>query len=68
MTVEDIKQAIVELPGEERQSLAAWLNEIDYGDWDREMAKDFSPGGRGYHLMEKVKREIAGGKSWPSDT
>ena len=61
MTVDDIKQAIVQLPGEERQSLAAWLNEIDYDDWDREMGKDFSPGSRGYHLLEKVQGQIAAG-------
>jgi hypothetical protein len=35
------------------------------------MAKDFSPGGRGYHLVEKVQREldlfykIAGGRARP---
>ena len=65
MTVDDIKQAIAGLPGEERHSLAVWLNELDYDDWDKEMVKDFSPGGRGYHLFEKVKREIAGGKARP---
>ena len=65
MTVDDIKQAIAGLPGEERHSLAVWLNELDYDDWDKEMVRDFSPGGRGYHLLEKVKREIAGGKARP---
>jgi hypothetical protein len=65
MTVDDIKQAIAELPGEERHSLAAWLNELDYDDWDKEMAKDFSPGGRGFHFIDRVKREIASGKAQP---
>jgi hypothetical protein len=59
MTVDDIKQAIAGLPGEERHSLAVWLNELEYDDWDKEMLKDFSPGGRGYHFVEKVQREIA---------
>ncbi|MFN7925899.1 MAG: hypothetical protein U0Q16_37720 [Bryobacteraceae bacterium] len=31
-------------------------------EWDREMARDFAPGGRGEHLIEKVDREIAEGK------
>ena len=65
MTVDDIKQAIAGLPGEERHSLAVWLNELEYDDWDKEMVKDFSPGGRGYHLVEKIQREIAAGKARP---
>jgi hypothetical protein len=63
MTVDDIKQAIAGLPGEERHSLAVWLNELEYDDWDKEMVKDFSAGGRGYHLVENVQQEIAGGKA-----
>jgi hypothetical protein len=65
MTVETIKEAIVGLPEEERHSLAVWLNELDYDEWDTEMVKDFSPGGSGYHLVEKIKREIAEGKARP---
>jgi hypothetical protein len=65
MTVETLKEAIVGLPEEERHSLAAWINELDYDDWDKEMAADFSPRGRGAHLVEKVKREIAEDKARP---
>ncbi len=65
MTVETLKETINELPEDERHSLAAWLNGLDYDDWDKEMAKDFSPGGRGSHLVEMVKREIAEGKARP---
>ncbi len=63
MTVETLKEAIVGLPEEERHSLAAWTNELDYDDWDKEMAADFSPGGRGAHMVEKVKLEIARGNA-----
>jgi hypothetical protein len=63
MTVEAIKEAIGRLPEYERHSLAAWLNELDYDDWDRQMVTDFSPGGRGMALVEKVKRDIAEGKA-----
>ena len=63
MRLADIKQAITELPEEQRHSLAAWLNELEYDAWDNEMVKDFSPGGRGYHLLDKVKREIADGEA-----
>jgi hypothetical protein len=65
MTMEAIKEVIAALPRDERHSLAAWLNELDYDEWDKEMAKDFSPGGRGEHLLEKVKREIAEGETIP---
>jgi len=63
MTVEAIKAAITQLPEDERHSLTAWLNELDYDEWDREMVKDFSPGGRGSNLVEKVKKSIAEGKA-----
>jgi hypothetical protein len=67
MTVEAIKDAIAGLPEEDRHSLAVWLNEIDYDAWDKQMVKDFSPGGGGHHLVEKVKRDIAEGKARPME-
>jgi len=45
MSIDAIKEAITALPGDERHSLASWLNDLDYDDWDKEMAKDFSPRG-----------------------
>jgi hypothetical protein len=39
MTVEAIKEAIAGLPDEERHSLAAWLNELDYDEWDKETVR-----------------------------
>jgi hypothetical protein len=38
MTVEAIKAAITQLPEDERRSLAAWLNELDYDEWEKEMS------------------------------
>lgn len=63
MTVESIKRAIESLPADERQSLAQWLNELAYDEWDRQMVADFSPGGRGAALVERVKREVAEGRT-----
>lgn len=63
MTVEAIKEAITELKDGERHSLAVWLNELEYDGWDRQMVRDFSPGGRGSALLEKVQREIAEGQA-----
>lgn len=62
-----IKAAITELPEDERRSLIAWLNGLDYDGWDQEMVEDFSPGGRGRHLVEQVKRDSATGKARPLD-
>jgi hypothetical protein len=47
------------------RSLTAWLNAVDYDQWEQEMVMDFSLGGRGHHLVEKVKQGIADGKARP---
>jgi hypothetical protein len=65
MTIEAIKSAIAALPNEERHSLASWLNELEYDAWDKQMVQDFSPGGRGVTLVDKVKREISEGRTIP---
>jgi hypothetical protein len=67
MTVEAIKNAISELPEDDRHSLAAWLNDCEYDDWDRQMVKDFSPGGRGAAWAERVKRQISEGQARPME-
>jgi hypothetical protein len=65
MTVEAIKEAISELPPDDQLALASWLNTQTMDEWDREMARDFTPGGRGYHVVERVKADIRAGKSRP---
>ena len=67
MTLEALKQAIAELPAEEKAALATWLNEQEMGAWDRQMQNDFSPGGRGIRLVEKVKADIRAGGFKPMD-
>lgn len=37
---------IAGLADEERHSLSIWLNGLEYDDWDKQMATDFSPGAR----------------------
>lgn len=65
MTVEAIKDAIAALPMEERNSLALWLNGLEYDDWDKQMAEDFAPGGRGRALFDRLIGDIAEGKTAP---
>lgn len=67
MTVDAIKDAIAGLPEDDRHSLAAWLNDLEYDAWDRQMVKDFTPGGRGMAWAARVKRQIAEGKARPME-
>jgi hypothetical protein len=62
MTVEAIKEAIASLSEQERASLAAWMIQQDYDEWDLRMAQDFSPGGRGHQIVDQVSRDIDQGK------
>lgn len=57
-----IKEAIEKLPPEDQSDLTSWLVHRTMDDWDRKMALDFAPGGRGMRLVEEAKNEIATGK------
>ena len=57
MTVDAIKDAIEQLPESERRKLADWFADLDEQAWDAEMERDFSPGGRGLRLVEKINEE-----------
>ncbi|MGD1102600.1 MAG: hypothetical protein ABSA59_11085 [Terriglobia bacterium] len=65
MTMEAIKAAIEQLPEPERRELADWFMELEEQAWDAEMERDFSPGGRGHHLVEKIDQEIDNAKFAP---
>jgi hypothetical protein len=59
--IEAIKEAIAKLPRNERVSLASWLNIQTMDDWDKQMEKDLSPGGRGEWLMDEVESDLSEG-------
>ena len=65
MTIDALKDAITGLPEEDRIALATWLNVQTMDDWDRQMTHDFAPGGRGSHVIEKIKSDIRAGKFSP---
>jgi len=65
MTLEAIKQAIIDLPEVEKTSLVAWLNEQDAKAWDKQIEADFSEGGAGMALLESWDAEIRNGRSVP---
>jgi len=58
MTLEAIKEAIVHLSEAEREQFAHWFEELAEEAWDKEIERDFAPGGRGAHLVEKIDRDI----------
>jgi hypothetical protein len=54
MTLATIQSAIEGLSEEEKAALLEWLLSRDREDWSKQIAEDFSPGGRGTKLLEKV--------------
>ena len=56
--MEAIKEAVVHLSEAEREQFAHCFEELAEEAWDREIERDFAPGGRGAHLVEKIDREI----------
>lgn len=61
MTVEAIKEEISHLSEQERKQLADWLEELEAQAWDKQIERDFAPGGRGERLIAKVEADIAAG-------
>jgi hypothetical protein len=64
-SLDTIKEAVAALPESERTALAAWLNLRDMDDWDQQMHRDFSTGGRAHSLAERMRAEVRAGKFGP---
>ena len=62
MTLEAIKEAIEQLPHQEKSALLDWLNERDLREWDAQIEEDFSPGGAGMALLQDVDKRIEQGR------
>ncbi len=65
MDLTEIQRAIEALPSEQQAALAAWLAERDQAEWDREIERDFSPGGKGIGLLEEMKADARAGNFKP---
>ena len=52
MSIADIKQAIIDLPGEEYSELLKWLADRDWEAWDREIEADSAAGKLDFLLAE----------------
>jgi len=67
MTLEAIKDAVVHLSEAEREQFGRWFEELAEEEWDKEIERDFAPGGRGAHLLAEVDAETAAGRTRPLD-
>ena len=65
MNLTEIQHAIETLPPEQQASLAAWISERDRFHWDIELEEDFSPGGAGMALLDRVREQVDRGNSKP---
>ena len=61
-TKDQIKEAILALPGNERASLLKWLVEMDRFVWDDEIEEDFSESGAGAALLDEIKKDFKAGR------
>jgi hypothetical protein len=62
VTKEQIQQAILSLPGNERTSLLDWLLEVDRFGWDREIEQDFSSEGAGASMLGRIEKDYRAGR------
>ncbi len=61
-TIEEIKEAILSLPNQQKTSLATWLAKKDKEIWDKEIEDDFSEGGKGTDLLKKIQSDFEAGR------
>jgi len=65
MGLPDIQRAIEMLSSDQQAALLDWLAERDRRQWDAQLERDFSPGGAGMELLDRVKAQIRQGESLP---
>jgi len=68
--VKKIAEQVMALPQDEREEFLSWLVDFEadhIDDWDKEIARDSQPGGRLEGVLERVREDIAEGKTKPLD-
>ena len=69
-TVEKIADEVKALPEKERAEFLAWLSDYELAHpdrWDREIERDSQPGGRLDAVLNRVRGDIAAGRTKPLD-
>ena len=68
--VEQIAEQVKALRDNEREEFFCWLSDFQLAHsdaWDGEIAQDSMPGGRLEVVMDRVRRDIAEGRTQPLD-
>ena len=60
MTVDAVKEVLEELSDSDQAQILHWLDERHNAKWDRQMERDFAPGGPAQSLFDELNRERAG--------
>jgi hypothetical protein len=66
--VEHIAEQVKSPPLSEREELLAWLADFELGQvdaWDEEIARDSQLSGRMQRVLDRVRRDIAEGRTKP---
>ena len=63
MTVDAVKEVLEELSDSDQAQILHWLDERHNAKWDRQMERDFAPGGPAQSLFDELNREIDEGKT-----
>lgn len=68
--VKKIAEQVSALPEQEMDEFLSWLAEYEVGnvdDWDKELTRDSQPGGRLQGVLDRVRKDIAEGRTKPLD-
>jgi hypothetical protein len=68
--VKKIAEQVMALPQDEREEFLAWLADFEAGQsdaWDKEISLDAQPGGRLETVLDRVRKDIAEGRTKPLD-
>ncbi len=68
--VEQIAEQVKALPEQERAEFLSWLSdfELEQSDgWDTKIEQDSQPHGRLSHILDRVRSDIAEGRTKPLD-
>jgi hypothetical protein len=68
--VQQIAEQVRALPQQEMDEFLSWLADYEAGradQWDEEIARDSQPAGRLQKVLDRVKRDIAEGRTKPLD-
>ena len=69
-TLEKLTEDVRALPGDELEQFLSWLAEYEVermDAWEAEIEQDSRPGGRLQAVLERVRADIAAGRTRPLD-